>query len=414
MAEQRGFINKSITEVFTADFTKQNLVEIPYNKIRTDCNWVILSDNKIKKVSKEIKIFKSITRLALNDNKIEEIEKEIGDCVGISWMDLTRNKLKSLPNEMGQLTRISGLGLSENEFEQIPECIYKLKNLRKFGFFSNKITFISPNIKNLRSLVKLDLSNNQLKEIPPDFCTLTNLSWLNLSNNKLKKIPDEINNLKKLEELGLGINELESLPNMNNLNLLRIFPVFKNKLKTIHPSLFNIKSIEKLDFSDNKITEFPYSALKNPTLKYLNLRNNEIKEISTFMFDDCKSNISLLDISENKLKYLPLRFLKCFITSTSIRIGLNPFEKLPSVIPKEQSLLQICFTKILNDKNKITPWIDRMFDKHYTCEQCRCKFVVEPCFYYSVNYIERENQFVSEKMLCSVRCLRIAESTKNQ
>lgn len=414
MSEQRGFINRNMTEVVSADFSKQNLVEIPYSKIKLDSNWVILSDNKIKRITKEIKNFRSITRLALNDNRIEEIEGEIGDCVGISWIDLTRNKLKSLPAEIGNLTRISGLGLSENEFDEIPECIYKLKNLRKFGFFSNRISLISPTIKNLRSLVKLDLSNNRISELPPDFCTLTNLCWLNLSNNKLKRIPDEINNLKKLEELGLGINELVSLPNMSNLNMLRILPVFKNKLKTVHPSLFFIKSIEKLDFSDNEITVFPYDALKSNSLKYLNLRNNCISEISTFQFDDCRSNINMLDISENKLKYLPLRFLKCFITSTSIRIGMNPFEKLPSKIPQEQSLLQICFTKILNDKCKVVPWIDRMFERHYVCEQCRCKFVLEPCFYYSVNYIERESQFVSEKMVCSIRCLRIAENIKTQ
>lgn len=398
-----------MAEIFTIDLTKQNLSEIPFSRIRTDANWVILSDNRIKKIPKEIKFLRNLSRLALNDNRIEEIDGNIGECIGITWMDLTRNKLKTLPSQMGQLTRISGLGLSENEFDTIPECIYKLKNLRKFGFFSNKITFISGDIKGLRNLVKLDLSNNRLESIPREFCTLVNLSWLNLSNNRLRKLPAEINNLRKLEELGLGMNELEELPNMSNLNSLRIFPVFKNNLKTIHPSILNLKDIEKLDFSDNEISDFPYIALYNPSLRYLNLRSNRISEISPYELIDCLSTITMVDISENRLRYLPFKLFKSFGQNTTIRLGSNHFEKMPSIIPGSQSLMQICFTKIINEKNKVDPWLNRMFKKRYICDNCKNFFVVEPYFAYSFSFLDSEHQFVVEKMLCSLRCLRKSE-----
>lgn len=396
-------------EVVTTDLSKQELTEIPFRALKKDVNWLILSDNKIKKIPRDIKTLKSMTRLAINDNRIEEIGKEIGECVALTWMDLTRNRLKELPCEVSNLGKLSGLGLSENEFESIPECIYNLKNLRKFGFFSNRISVISPDIKNLKSLVKLDLSNNQIKNIPADFCQLTNLSWLNLSNNKLRTIPPEINNLRKLEELGLGVNELEYLPDMSNLNSLRIFPVFKNKLKQVHPSLLKLKGIEKLDFSDNEITEFPYLALENPSIRYLNLRNNHISEISTFEFDDCMTAINMLDISENRIKYIPFRFLKAFATNATIRMGCNPYEKLPNVTPNNQNLLHICFTKILNNKSKIDPWMDRMFNKHFNCEYCQKKFVVDPYLLYVCTSIDRENFFVGEKMLCSLKCLKSSE-----
>lgn len=403
-------INNSMTEISTVDLSKQGLTEIPFVKIKSDVNWLILSDNRIKKIASEIRNLKNLTRLALNDNRIEEIDGNIGECIGLSWMDLTRNKLKDLPPEIGVLTRISGLGLSENEFEAIPECIYRLKNLRKFGFFSNKIRFVSPEIRNLKNLVKLDLSNNKLESIPSEFCTLTNLSWLNLSNNKLKRLPSEINNLKKLEELGLGMNELEELPNMSNLNSLRILPVFKNKLKKIHSSLFSLKSIEKLDFSDNEITEFPYFALYNASLRYLNMRNNRIDQIFSTEIVDTLSTITMIDISENKLSYIPFKFFKSFGPHTTIRLGSNPYVKKTPVIPDDQSLLQICFTKIINEKNKVDPWLNRLFQTRYTCDFCKCNFVVEPCFSYNFTHLDSEHQFVIEKMLCSVRCLRKSET----
>lgn len=398
-----------MAEITTVDMSRQELEKIPFAQIRQDVNWLILSDNKIKKISKEIKAFKNLSRLALNDNRIEEISAELGDCIGVTWMDLTRNKLKKLPLELGTLTRISGLGLSENEFEEIPDCVYKLKNLRKFGFFSNKIRLISPEIKNLKNLVKLDLSNNRLEKIPEEFCSLINLSWLNLSNNKLKQLPPQINNLKKLEELGLGMNELVELPDVSNLNNLRILPVFKNKLSSIHPSLLGLRSIEKLDFSDNEILEFPYEALNNLSLKYLNLRNNRIQYISPFNISENLCNITLIDVSENRLKFLPFKFFKSFSQKTVIRLGSNPYEIRNPLFSTNQSLLQICFTKILNEKNKLDPWMNKIFKTRHICDCCKSFFVVEPCFSYNYSYLDSECRFVVEKMLCSIKCVRKCE-----
>ena len=363
-----------MSDIFTVDLSRNNMEIIPIEQLRVDVNWLILSDNKIKNVPREINQFKNLSRLALNDNRIDEISKEIGECIGITWMDLTRNRLRDLPYEMGFLTRITGLGLSENEFETVPSCVFKLKNLKKFGFFSNKIRFISPEIRNLKNLVKLDLSNNNLERIPDDFCCLVNLTWLNLSNNKLKSLPQLINNLRKLEEFGLGMNDLEELPDMSNLKNLRILPVFKNRLISLHSSLLMLENIEKLDFSDNQITTFPYEGLHNPSLKYLNLRCNKISEISSFLVTDNVSSLTLIDISENQLQHIPFKFFKSFSQKASIRLTHNPFKLKNSFLSENPSLLNICFTKILNNNNPVNPWIEKIFKKKYVCDLCKNSF----------------------------------------
>lgn len=393
--------------IASADFSKQGLTEVPIPQIRTDTSWLILSDNKIKHVPQGIRSLRYLTRLALNDNRIESIDPAIGLCLGVSWIDLTRNKLRTLPKELGYLTKITGLGLSENEFEDIPECVYKLKNLRKFGFFSNRITRISPAIQNLQCLIKVDLSNNQLEYLPDEFCQLRNISWLNLSNNRLRKLPAGINRLTRLEELGLGTNELTDLPDFSSLTRLRIFPIFKNRLSRIHPSLFSLPSIEKLDFSDNFISEFPVMALHCSSLRYLNLRNNYINNISSFHLQErILSPINMLDISENNLKYLPYRLFKAFSETTTIRLGDNPYERLPDVLPRQPSLLQICFSKILSKNEKVDPWIENIFKHKHICDYCRSAFVVDPIMTYCHSYLDSNHRFVIEKILCSVRCRR--------
>ncbi|KAI4292100.1 hypothetical protein PAPHI01_1374 [Pancytospora philotis] len=396
-------------DVSNMDLSKQGLVEIPMDRIRPDVHWLVLSDNRLKRLAPGIERFRALSRLALNDNQIEEIRPELGACVGLTWIDLTRNRLRTLPDEMGQLTRISGLGLSENEFEEIPSCVYKYRNLRKFGFFSNRITAISPSIRHLRSLVKVDLSNNCLESLPEEFCQLTNISWLNLSNNRLKSLPAGIAKLVKLEELGLGTNGLTELPDISALVHLRILPVFKNCLRRVHPSICGLRSIEKLDFSDNHITEFPAEAIYNPSLRYLNLRNNCIGLISPFAFNSMLSSITMIDISENRLRFIPYKFFKAFKEVTTVRLGSNPFERLASVIPAQQSLMQICFTRILNRNCKVDPWITSIFKRHHACDYCKASFVTEPYFAYSVSYLDNDYQFVIEKMLCSIRCMRISE-----
>ncbi|KAI5168434.1 hypothetical protein PAEPH01_0126 [Pancytospora epiphaga] len=398
-----------MTEVLSTDLSRKGLCEIPMAKIKTDTEWLILSDNKLKKISREIRHLQNLSRLALNDNQIDEIEPEISACTGITWIDLTRNRLKALPETMGELTRISGLGLSENEFETIPECVYKFKNLRKFGFFSNKIASISPSIRNLRNLVKVDLSNNRLESLPDEFCLLVNISWLNLSNNRLKSLPLGITRLTKLEELGLGTNNLTELPDISTLSRLRILPVFKNKIKTVHPSICRLKSIEKLDFSDNQITEFPSEAIYNPTLKYLNLRNNQISKISPFIFNGCISSITMIDVSENKLKYLPYKLFKTFREITTVRLGLNAYECMAPVIPSQQSLMQICFTRILHKNYAVDPWINNIFKRQNVCDYCKASFVTDPYFFYAISYLDNDYQFVVEKMLCSSRCMRMTD-----
>ncbi|KAI5150220.1 hypothetical protein ENBRE01_1363 [Enteropsectra breve] len=389
-----------------ADLSKQDLDEIPFNKIKPHVHWLILSDNKLTKIPGELTNLKKLSRLAVNDNRVETIESGVGACTGITWMDLTRNKLRDLPDEVGRLTKISGLGLSENSFEKIPDCIYKLRNLRKFGFFSNKITFISPDISKLKNLVKVDLSNNRIESLPDSFCELTNITWLNLSNNNLKTLPKKFGELVLLEELGLGNNHLTEVPDLSNCSRLRILPLFRNKLTAVPKGLTKLKGIEKLDFSDNLIEDFPCELLYNPSLRYLNLRANRMSEICPFEFrKNVLTTVTMLDISENLFTHLPFKLFKAFPETATVRLGYNPFTKRGTYAPVQDSLMHICFTRILHQKGKTDRWIQNIFKSSYVCDECKRVFVTEPFRSYNYSYLDSNHRFVLEKMLCSCNCI---------
>lgn len=255
-------------EYYTLDLSKNNLSEIPITYRRV--HWLILSNNNLINI-KNIQYYKDVTRLALNDNYLIRLESGINALANLNWLDLTRNRLSELP--FINLKNLNGLGLSENNFDRIPSCVFNLINLRKFGFFSNRLKVISPLIGNLINLTKLDLSNNHIKALPKELFGLKKLTWLNLSNNQIKSV-DGINNLVQLEELGLGNNQIEEVD--ITLNNLKILPLFNNKIQKIR---IRMCRIEKLDFSDNQIEHFDWRVLECKKLRYLNLKNNKIKEI---------------------------------------------------------------------------------------------------------------------------------------
>ncbi|KAF7699510.1 Adenylate cyclase [Cucumispora dikerogammari] len=319
---------------------KRGLIDFPVSETPYEVTSITANNNRITQIP-NITEYVNLKRLALNNNEISKIDASISYLKHISWLDLTRNKLKDLPSEMETLNLL-GFGLSENKFKEIPSCVLKMSRLQKFGFFSNYLLKVPVELFNLKDLTKLDLSSNQLTEIPIEILNLKKLTWLNLSNNKLKKIPD-FSCLEELEELGLGNNCLTELPFLTNKNL-KILPVYRNNLKEINVHLENIK---KLDFSENVI-ETP--RIYAPNCTYLNLRNNKIKDFQIFVSPNC-----LVDLRENNLKRIPLKFYR--LTKTGpLKTNNNPFStKKKTLKEPELSLKDICLSKISNiGKGNIT------------------------------------------------------------
>ncbi|EJW05099.1 hypothetical protein EDEG_00812 [Edhazardia aedis USNM 41457] len=392
----------------TLDFKGKGLTSIPESVyIETQATWIVLSNNYLRTIPSKISRLSNVTRLAFNDNAIHTVERGLGKLRKLSWMDFTRNRLKDLPDDLSNAIHLTGLGLSENLFEEIPECIYYLINLRKFGCFSNKISYISPRIAKLTKLVKMDLSNNCLKYLPDEIVELKSLTWLNLSNNQLRELPKNLKKLSNLEELGLGVNELRELPDMSGLLKLRILPVFKNKLVKIN-NLNKCDGLEKLDVSDNNINEFPIDVLYLKNIKYFNLRGNQIKEINVENVDtSIKSEINMIDVSDNLLSFLPVKFFLLFNHLATLRYSNNPFVVKPQEIPKEKpTLFQLILSKFMNLKNakrKLYP-IETYNVKKFVCDECKKIFCHDPVAVYVPSNFEDGFSFVIKKHLCSSRC----------
>lgn len=105
---------------------------------------------------------------------------------------LVNNKIKCISKEIGLLTQLKELCLARNKITELPEELYQLPHLFYLNLYHNLLTTISPKIWNLPSLIFLNLQKNFLNEIPKGIQNAKNLKELLLFRNNISTLPEEI------------------------------------------------------------------------------------------------------------------------------------------------------------------------------------------------------------------------------
>ena len=294
-------------------YLHQNNIEkintIPFNTLRS-LKKLYMSSNKIT----QIKFGNFIHLQLLDELKLDK--NEIGSFkantfVGLeklAYLDLSSNKIKQLVNEaFNGLTNTIRLDLHLNDIEQIEmNALSDLTSLEYLNLDSNQIITLK-NVKfNLR-LVTLTLQFNMissLKEIAS-----TSLKYLFLAKNLIQVISDdEISLLPNLEHLDLSENRLIKIEanSFAKLTKLKHLNLSFNKLDLNNCSYFKSQVVlDTLDLSFNEIkyldSNLTFQGLIS--LIYLNISNNRLKSIDSFIFEYLNS-LNELNLNSNNLKLM--------------------------------------------------------------------------------------------------------------
>ncbi len=95
-------------------FKSNHIQNVPENAFPPMLNWLILTDNKIKKLPKSIGKCHLLQKCGLAGNRIEELPAEMANCVNLELLRISANKLNSIPKWLFELPKLSWVAFGGN------------------------------------------------------------------------------------------------------------------------------------------------------------------------------------------------------------------------------------------------------------------------------------------------------------
>ncbi|KAL1922353.1 uncharacterized protein VTP21DRAFT_9892 [Calcarisporiella thermophila] len=426
-----------------ADFSDQQLLEIPYGFLRdhVSATKLYLRRNNLTSISNEILCLenlrelslrenllstfpqtvlhiRSLTRLSLAHNRIAELPKDICHLSNLSTLTLGGNLLTSLPRELEKLSKLECLDIQKNRFTSIPDCVCKLKNLKTLLAQKNRIESIPPAFIFLRNLANLNLSFNLFLSIPTQLAQLPALSQLFLSGNFIQTIsPDFCHSAKKLVNLDLHTNALKCLPEeIRLLKNLRRLNLAINVLTALPESIGELKGLEWLNLNDNKLQSLPDALGALVNLTKLGVVQNNIEHLPPVICELPK--LEKLDMRRNRLVVLPwqvqyMQALKCVLVDENqldpTKLGVLWDKSGGQPPPLLELAARSCLREYSADsltsiQRQIPIQIRDYLRDRILCDQCAAPMCRKWIEYREIAVVCDETLIVNY-VLCSMRCV---------
>lgn len=147
------------------DLSNNKLITIPNLEKLRKLKIAFFSYNSFTKLPNAFKECKNLYMLGFKGNQIEIIDEDILP-LSISWLILTDNKIKKLPNSIGDLTKLQKFPLAGNQLTTLPDTMQKCKNLELLRLSANNLSHMPDWLFELPKLSWLAFSGNDCSVQP--------------------------------------------------------------------------------------------------------------------------------------------------------------------------------------------------------------------------------------------------------
>eukprot|EP00944_MAST-04C_sp_MAST-4C-sp1_P010137 g10137.t1 len=219
-------INGTIASIPTGkqgylDLSSRGISNIPKSvwSLRDNLGVLNLSDNRLQSLDEddvnELGLIKELKALLLGENVLKEYPSCIDKLEHLTVLQLSNNRIPRISPEIKANVLLTMLCIDGNELTALPEEMKTLTRLTHLLAHENLFTEVPPVLEHFTNLQELFLQGNKLQYFPGTLASkLTKLEYLDLAGNQLYELPGEIGELKKLEVLSLSANQLvfEGIP----------------------------------------------------------------------------------------------------------------------------------------------------------------------------------------------------------
>ncbi|XP_058788573.1 leucine-rich repeat-containing protein 47-like [Phymastichus coffea] len=224
--------------------------------------------------------------------EITQVIKENRHELVLSGPDVSEKILQNgLDPALFKLDGINYLNINHTCLEDVPDQIGDLQNLTNLVLHSNAIRKLPKTIDKFNKLKVLDCSRNKLDESPDGLENLPQLMSLNLGSNLLSHVPSQVSNTK-LCTIDLSHNRFEIFPDVCYSELIHLaeIKVNDNLIKEIPANISLLPSLKLLDIGNNQISVVPGEIADCIKLKDLNLKGNKLSDKRLYkLVDQCRT-----------------------------------------------------------------------------------------------------------------------------
>jgi Leucine-rich repeat (LRR) protein len=167
------------------DLSYNMLDEIPVHFETPNVVRLIMTNNNIHKIPKEIWGYQELVWVQLDNNNVSKIPSEVNHLMQLQSFLLSNNSLLTLPSELGTMTLLLDLFVDGNNLTNIPSSLFDAMTLWGLRLNNNRIVNIPRGIGKLARLNNIDLRNNAIDALPDDFANLKRLKYAYLYGNPI-------------------------------------------------------------------------------------------------------------------------------------------------------------------------------------------------------------------------------------
>jgi Leucine-rich repeat (LRR) protein len=309
--------------------TKLNISQNKLDRINSDLIHVLDLDASFNRIICVSASIPNLRRLDLNHNQLTQVPGCIQECRYLAVLNLSHNLISDATDSLDGLKSLSDLDISHNNLRQVFNKHTNLPNLARLVLNHNSLAHIPDGkfirltdltasynrisegsgediLKGSMDLQVLDLRDNNLSRLPESIFHLKLLKRLDFSNNSIRVLPPELGLLSNLQTINHFGNPAK-VP--NGFGTEKLLKWLRNKLpleKQMTECKVHIQDTINVDLSNSKINMITSEMVRSMP-RSLKLSNNLISSLDLIF--DFGNNLSILELSRNRIKEFPVKSL---------------------------------------------------------------------------------------------------------